>query len=182
MDRDEKLALFAEGRDVATAASKKDPACGPCHFWAGIDRALYGETSGIFRTIATLGIVRENLARAAEIVPGYAFGGPDRVLGLIDQKVPGILGGSNSRAEEHFEKAIAAAPQNPMNYLFLAKFYRETLEDEPKYRATLERARLKVQVPSTEEVESYEAWEELGVWTRSLGSKEVSNAAESVQR
>jgi hypothetical protein len=158
---DEKLELFGEGRDAATEAAKLDPDCGPCHFWAGINRAQYGSTSGIFRTIATLGIVRQNLERAAEIDPSYAFGGPNRVLGLIDQKVPGILGGSNSRAVEHFEKAIQAAPDSPLNYLFLAQHHRLEREDDAAFRETLKRAKQKVKVPPPAEVESYEAWREL---------------------
>lgn len=181
-DDDEKLALFGEGRDVASAAAKKDPACGPCHFWAGINRALYGQTSGIFRTIATLGVVRENLERAAEIDATYAYGGPDRILGLINEKVPGILGGSNRDAEAHFEKAIAAAPQNPLNYLFLAKFFRETLEDDGKYRATMERAKQKVVAPAPDDVESFEAWQEMAEWGRRLSSKKVSDASEGMER
>lgn len=160
-DRDEKLAILGEGRDVASAAALASPECAPCHFWAGINRALYGQASGIFRTIATLGIVRKNLERAAELDASYAYGGPDRVLGLIDQKVPGILGGSLKDAAAHFEKAIAAAPENPLNYLFLAKLQKEEREDLSAFKLVIERAQQRVKKPDAADIESFEAWNEL---------------------
>ena len=160
-EREQKLILFAEGRDAASLASISAPDCAPCHFWAGINRALYGEASGIFRAFATLGIVRQNLTRAAELDPSYAHGGPHRILGLIDQKLPGILGGSNSDAVQHFEKAIAAAPDNPLNYLFLAQLYRDEYKDEAAVRQVWERSQKKVRLPPASEIESMEAWNEL---------------------
>jgi hypothetical protein len=182
-DEDEKLALFAEGRDAASEAAKRDGNCGPCHFWAGINRALYGDAAGIFRMFATIGVVKEGLKRAAEIDPTYAHGGPDRVLGVLEQKVPGILGGSNRRAAEHFERAIQAVPTNPLNYLFLAKLQRDDLEDVAGLQTTLRRAKERVIEPPPDDVESYEAWAELKKWmTPQLASEAVTQAPQAVER
>lgn len=178
-ETEDKLKIFAAGRDVASAAAKAKPDCGPCHFWGGINRALFGETSGIFRTIATLGIVKQDLERAAEIDPAYAYGGPDRILGLIDQKVPGILGGSDTDAAAHFEKAITLAPTNPLNYLFLARLQKDEIEDDAAFKAVLIRAKAMVKMPLKEDVESYEAWSEL----KALGAEleEIPSSAQDVK-
>ncbi len=178
-DTDEKLKIFGEGRDIASAAAKAKPDCGPCHFWGGINRALFGETSGIFRAIATLGIVKRDLERAAELDPTYAYAGPDRILGLIDQKVPGILGGSDTEAAVHFEKAIALSPTNPLNYLFLARLEKNENENDVAFKAVLMRAKAHVKKPTELDVESYEAWNEL----KEMGAEleEVSSSAKDVK-
>src|SRR5205807_8794803 len=98
-DEDEKKNLFAEGREAGLAAIEIDPKCGACHFWTAINMAPYGEAAGVFKMIFTLGSVNDHLKQAAEADPAYAYGGAYRVLGRIQEKLPGILGGSNSRAK-----------------------------------------------------------------------------------
>ena len=48
---------------------------------------------------------------------------------MIEQAVPGVFGGSNSRARGYFEKAIETSPDEPLNYLALAKLLEEELDE-----------------------------------------------------
>src|SRR6185295_3326687 len=104
-----KEKIFREGVEAATAAAKLAPGCAACEFWAAIDTALLGETVGVFKMLSALGRVKERLHHVIELDPAYAYGGAFRLLGLIDQKLPGFLGGDNERARGYFEKAIRVA-------------------------------------------------------------------------
>lgn len=160
-DSERKLSLFREGKDAARWASRKKPDCVACHFWAAINMALLGDTAGPFRTLFLLKDILEHLERAAALDPSYAYGGPHRILGLVFQKLPGILGGSVSRAREELAKAIHAAPTSPLNYLFMAKLLKEELEDAPNAANLVAQAR-ELPPPAIDDIESWEAWEELG--------------------
>lgn len=159
-DVEEKKALFEEGKEAAARCLENSPDSAACHFWWAINGALYGETVGPFAMISSLARILEHLREASRLDPGYAYGGSHRVLGLIYQRLPGILGGSNSRAKEHFEKAIKAAPDEPMNYLFLARLLRDELSqtDEARRIALLGSQKEGI---SAERVESIEALAEL---------------------
>jgi hypothetical protein len=129
-DPDEKKALFAEGRDAALFAANREPSCAPCHFWAATNMALYGQEVGILKMLFSLKDIQSHLKATVALEPGYMFSGGYRVLGLIDQKLPGILGGSNERARQELERAVSGSPDEPLNYLFLARFYHDELHDD----------------------------------------------------
>ncbi|MHB9155630.1 MAG: hypothetical protein ACYC5N_08050 [Endomicrobiales bacterium] len=120
-ERAEKIRLFGAGRDAGLKALQLSPGSAEGHFWAAVNMALYGETAGVFKMLFTLGTVRGHLAKSAEREPGYAYGGAFRVLGKIEESLPGILGGSRDAAMTYYDKAIASVPDEPLNYLFKAK-------------------------------------------------------------
>lgn len=155
----QKTARFEEGKDSATRALEIDPECAPCHFWKAINMALLGQEIGAFKMIFSLKEILHHLEKVNEIDPAYAYGGSDRVVGLILAKLPGILGGSNSQARERFERAIKVAPEEPLNYLVLARL----LEKMGDLEAAVNTTRLGLQqpVPAPERTESVEAVGEL---------------------
>lgn len=162
-ENSEKEKIYAEGRDAGSRALKADPKCGGCHFWTAINMALYGETVGIFKMLFSLKSIQEHLRQSIAIDPTYAYGGAHRLLGLIDHKLPGILGGNNKRAREHFEKAIAVAPDEPLNSLFLARLLEKEFEDRAKAREIVEKA-LSHPLPSEERLEARDARADLEKW------------------
>jgi tetratricopeptide (TPR) repeat protein len=91
--------------------------------------ALYGQSVGVLNMLFTLGSVRDHLNKAVAIDPKYAYGGAYRILGKIDESLPGVLGGSRERARQYYEKAIEAAPDEPVNYFFLAKLLKYSYKD-----------------------------------------------------
>ena len=153
----EKETLYAEGRDVALQAVKLNPDCAPCQLLAGINMALYGESVGVVKMIFTLRPIRRHLRKSLELDPYFAEGAAARTLATIDQAVPFFLGGSKKRALQYYERALEIDPEEPLNYLFYARF----LEKRREYRSALslvERG-LALPRPGPERVESEHAWD-----------------------
>ncbi len=159
-DEGKKEIIFNEGRDFGLAAVKLDPECAPCYFWAAINMALFGETKGVFKTLFTLGTVEDHLKKSLKIDPTYAYAGAYRLLGLIEWKLPGILGGSDDEARVYFEKAIEIAPDEPLNFLFYARLLHEEFDDA-KRAVDLAKRGVGVPKPTPERMESLEAIDEL---------------------
>ncbi len=162
-DSDAKEKLFAEGREAGLQAAKLAPDCAACHFWAAVNIALHGETVGIFKSISVLPVVEAQLQETIRLDPTYAGAGAYRILGIIQQKLPGILGGSNRRAREYFEKSIALAPDEPLGFLFLARFEKSVEDDADAARRLVKRA-LAIPPEKLDRLESIEAREELLKW------------------
>jgi len=131
-DNSEKKKMFAEGRDAGIASLALNAGSAQANFWTGVNMALYGQTTGVVKMLFTVPGVRGYLIRSAAIDPSYAYGGAYRILGKIDQELPGILGGSNKAAKDYYEKAINAAPDEPLNYLFMADLVLKTDRDRLK--------------------------------------------------
>lgn len=165
---EEKLELFARGRDVGRAGIGADPECVACYFWTAVNMALYAHTAGVFRTLVTLPEVKAHLQKVVEKEPSYAYGSALRFLGLIEQNVPGILGGSNARARAYFEQALQIAPDEPLNYLAYAHFLKEELNDLPAWRELLLRSS-ELTAPTPDRIESVEAFQELRDYRKSQG-------------
>ena len=159
-DDDEKLQIFAEGRDAGKSALELAPKCAPCHFWTAINMALYGKHAGIFKMFFSISTIRHHLQETVNIDPGYAGAGAYRLLGLIEQKLPGILGGSNKRAKEYFEKAIRTVPDEPLNHLFLMKLLIEEMDDIEGAKAVAKKG-LAVPPPPPDRIESIGSLKEL---------------------
>jgi tetratricopeptide (TPR) repeat protein len=162
-DKDEQIKIFAEGRDAGLLSAELDHQCASCRFWAAINMALYGQTVGVVKMLFSLKQIRELLKESKALDPSYAHAGAQRLLGLIYQKVPGILGGSNSRAKDYFEEAISTAPDEPLNYLFLARLYREDLGDKPAALQAIQKGldTQKIAVATPDRLESIEALADL---------------------
>jgi len=159
-DSNKKLRYFLEGRDAGIKSTELAPNCAPCHFWTAINMALYGETAGVFKMIFSLATVKNHLKTSMAADPTYAFGGAQRLLGLIEQKLPGILGGDDQRALKYFEQAIVTAPDEPLNYLFLARLLSKELK-QPEKAKQVARTGLSVPAPASDRVESIEALNDL---------------------
>lgn len=158
---DAKKDHFRNGRLIARRAIKFDKDCVACHFWAGVNTALYGESIGTLGSVFLLQDVREHLQSVLDLDPSYAQGGAYRILAIIKEKLPGALGGSNQEAEEYFQKAIEQAPKEPMNYLFLTKLLLKSQPDRSREAAELVLLALSQPVPDAGQVESLEARKEL---------------------
>lgn len=152
---EEQTSLFKQGADVAQQAAERNPQCGPCQFWTAINMAQYGEKVGVIKMLFTLSEIVERLEKAASLSPDHAMAGPDRVLGTVYQTLPGILGGDDEKARKHFEKAIEHRPDEPVNYLSLAKLLKETENTDEALRVAQKGLeKLKVSSISLESQES----------------------------
>jgi len=126
--KEERKRIYAEGRDAGRRAAELAPDCADCHFWTAINMTLYGQSAGVIRMLFTLSEIRERLERSMALQPDYAFGGAQRLLAMIEDGLPFFLGGSDARAREYYEMAIAVAPDEPLNYEYYAVFLQERRE------------------------------------------------------
>jgi hypothetical protein len=157
----EQEKIFNEGQLAGKQASELDPKCAPCQFWTAINMALYGQAVGVVKMLFTLDEIQTRLKKVIALDPGYAGSGAYRLLGTIQWKLPGILGGSNKRAKENFEKAIETSPNETLNYLFLARLLRKEYPEEDAKAIELAKQGLAVDKSKLERVESFEALEDL---------------------
>ena len=166
----EKAKLFEEGRDAALRVAEKFPDCAPCHFWTAINHALLGSEKGVFSSASGLKKVREHAYRVLELDATYAQGGAHRLLAQIDKALPGILGGSNSRARKHFEAAIQIAPDEPMNYYELSQLLANEFDD-PQAALDIAKKGLAIGPLPADRVEGNETLDHLKIWILKLNEK-----------
>jgi hypothetical protein len=65
--------------------------------------------------------VRAELETVLRIDPAFMRGSADRALGRYFFRVPSLLGGSKSRAEQHLRASLAYDPQSTISHYFLAE-------------------------------------------------------------
>jgi hypothetical protein len=172
---------FEEGRDAGLRASELDPKCASCRFWAAINMALYGQTVGVFKMLFSLSQIQDLLKQSIALDPKYAYSGAQRLLGLIYEKIPGVIGGSNEQAKNYFHEAINLSPDEPMNYLNLAQLQMNEFHDSNGALETARHGLLANEVSSlsSDRVESREALKQLKEFEASLSSqKELSTREE----
>jgi hypothetical protein len=162
IEKDTKLKqeLFAEGRDAAEFGTKREPSCAACHFWAATNMILFGQEVGTMKMLFSLTEIQAHLKRTMELDPKYMSSGAYRVQGLIEWKLPRILGGTSKAARENLEKAVASSPDEPLNFLFLARFLEEEMHDPVQALAVAKHGMAIKGIPA-ERLESLESLGEL---------------------
>ncbi len=169
-DSQQKEKAYFQGQEAALKGIALNSSCSPCYFWAAINGALYGETVGVIKMLFSLNKIKEYIEESIRLDPSYAYGGGYRLLGLIYQKVPGFFGGSNEKAKNYFLQAIKVSPDEPLNYLFLARLMKSELGDDSEARIMIQRGLSLPQLPR-ERIESHEALNEL----RSLSAQNLTS-------
>jgi tetratricopeptide (TPR) repeat protein len=120
------------------AASVAHPTLGAAvHFWAAVHWGLWGETKGSMAAVHK-GIakrIRDHASIAIALDETFERGGPRRLLGRLHAVAPRVpfFTGWVSRAQgvEHLERAVAIAPEDLANRLYLAE---ARLDLRPAYR------------------------------------------------
>jgi len=153
---DDRRRIFEEGHKIAETAAERAPDCAPCHMLAGVNQALWGQEVGIFRVISGLPRVKRHLQLSTDLDPTFAGASALRVRAQIARVLPSWLGGGKKRARSYLYRAIEIAPNEPLNYYFLAKLLLKDYGDRDK---ALEIARrgLSVPPPGPEFVESVDS-------------------------
>jgi len=144
-ERAEKLEYFHRGMDLARQAVALNADCVEAHFWLGANEGSYGDAKGVMKSLAMVKPIRHEMAEVIRINDHFSGGGAYRVLGVVDYKVPGLVGVSKKRAKEELDKALAMGPNDPFTHYYLAEFYKIT-GDDAKKTAELEILRT-LQVP-----------------------------------
>ena len=174
-DTDELKKLYTEGRDISMKCLEVAPNYVPCHFWGAINMVLYAETVGVVKMLFSLGKVREHLQRAIALDPTFMGGGAYRLEATIEEKLPGILGGSYDRAREFYEKSIQYGQQEPLNYFAYARLLLKEFQDSER-ALEVARSGLEVDAPTPERIEAIDAIRDLKEFFRLYARKPTEDS------
>jgi hypothetical protein len=128
---DNKKVIYLKGETQAEAAIAitGEDSYAEGYYYAGINLARWAEANGIIASISHKGELIDYMNKASDparttragddgkTVDGY---GPDRVLGRMYKKLPGILGGDHNLSLKYLREAVDNAAGNSLNVVYLA--------------------------------------------------------------
>lgn len=120
---------FQDGIKAGNLAIAQEPKSVEGHFWLGVNLALLLSIQRHRANFRSAIRTRPTLKRALEIDSAYHDAGALRVLGRLDHKLP-FLFGSNRRARDYYEQALAIAPNNSVTRIYLAELLLDMKEVE----------------------------------------------------
>ena len=91
------------------------------HFWLAANLGAIAETQGRLTGLRLRGEIKRELERVLAIDPAFQQGSADRALGRWYLKVPGLFGGSRSKAERHLRRSLTYNPHSTASLFFLAE-------------------------------------------------------------
>lgn len=117
------LRYFKQGMDWGRQALDQDPESAEAHFWLASNLLSYGNAKGAWTSLRLIRQVRAHLAQVLARNPAYLGGGADRILGILDYKIPGFVGGNAKRGFEHLQRALRFDPDNPVTWYYVADYH-----------------------------------------------------------
>lgn len=114
---------YEKGGEYGKDAAKASPEKPGGYFFEAANLARENNLKGTFSNLWGISTVRRLNEKTASIAPDYFYGGPDRFFCALYAKLPGLLGGSTSKAIDHGKRAAAAFPDYAGNRYFLAEAY-----------------------------------------------------------
>lgn len=136
-DRKVKQEIYQKGIDAARKAMSLQQGKAEGHFWLGVSYGVFGEATGIMKSLSLVGPIKLEMNTVLKIDPNCEGGGPDRVLGRLYYRLPWIAGGNKKKSLEYLQKSLKLAPANTLTKLYLADTY-WSLGQKDKARTELE--------------------------------------------
>ena len=100
------------------------------HYWHAVNLGLHGLANGIMKSLGNKDAMFESLNKAIKIDPNYHVGGPYRVRGRLYFKLPGLVGGSNSKALADLKEAKKIGKDCRLNHVYFAQVAADELDEE----------------------------------------------------
>jgi len=122
-NKEEAIAHYGKGREYGRKASEIAPGKPGGYFFEAANLARQNNLKGTFSNVLGISTVRKLNEKTAGIDPDYFYRGTDRFFCAFYTKLPGLLGGSTSKAIEFGKRAVAAYPNYAGNRFFLAEAY-----------------------------------------------------------
>lgn len=121
--KNEKHYYFEKGRRYGEALAQEQPAWAEGHYWLALNLCGLAKNSGPRRGLKLVPKIVEEMEQALLVSPGYEQAGPHRVLGRIYYECPSwpLSVGNIHDSLKHLAAAVAIAPDNSTNHLFLAE-------------------------------------------------------------
>jgi tetratricopeptide (TPR) repeat protein len=150
-DNVKRQAAYKEGAKAAKQAFELDESNADAHFFHAVNLGNAARLQGLTNGALVVNELKSCLTRAIEINPRHAQS--LQMMGGMLLDLPWFLGGSEKKAQEHLERAIAADGNYANARILVAKLYRKQgrIEDarkqleavvhveHPHYRYTWER-------------------------------------------
>ena len=121
-ERRARMDFFETGIRYGEKAVDLYPQSAEAHFWLGVNYGSFGDTKGVLKSLFLIKPIRSQMEIVNHLNERYQDGGADRVLGILDYKVPGFAGGDKWRAGEWLKKAYDINPWNPITLYYLGEY------------------------------------------------------------
>jgi hypothetical protein len=108
--------VAAGTRAVAINASRPEG-----YFWRAANMGALAESFGIMQGLKYRGRIKDDLEKVLAMDAGWQQGSADRALGRWYDKVPGLFGGSDDKAEAHYRASLKYNPDSTASLFFLAE-------------------------------------------------------------
>jgi len=122
-DERRKLLETAIGR--GERAVRLQPSRVEGHYWLGACYGSYAEARGGFKAWRLASKLRTEMEAAVRLQPDFEGGDAFLALGELDLQLPGLFGGSRSRAIARMEEGLKVSPENLELRLTLARGYQQ---------------------------------------------------------
>jgi tetratricopeptide (TPR) repeat protein len=108
----DRKAQLERGIAAGQRAIKAEPDKPQGHFWTAADMGTLAQSFGLSQGIKYGGTIKRELETSIRLAPGWQNGSAESALGRFYEAAPWIAGGSDSKAETWYRKAIAIGPEN----------------------------------------------------------------------
>jgi tetratricopeptide (TPR) repeat protein len=121
--KEEKSRYFEKGEHYSQLLVKEKPVGPEGHYWLAMNLCGLAEQGGARRGLKIVPEIVDEMQKALKENPAYYQAGPHRVLGRIYFECPSwpLSVGNMPQAYSHLSAAVALAPENSTNHLFLAE-------------------------------------------------------------
>jgi len=117
----ERKAVLESGIAAARTAITLAPDRPEGHFWLAANMGALAESFGLRQGLKYRGTIKDELLIVLKLDPAFQEGSADRALGRWYARVPGLFGGSTSKAEEHLRQSLKYGPNSTASHFFLAE-------------------------------------------------------------
>jgi len=111
---------LTKAKPHADEAIKLDPKNGAAYYWKA---CLLLHEADVERSLGLANQALKLLDQAESLQPGIDQGGPSRMKGRVYQDMPGIFGGSTSKAIALYRKSLESDPDCITTHLWLGEAY-----------------------------------------------------------
>jgi tetratricopeptide (TPR) repeat protein len=109
-----------EGMKHGEQAVKLDPNSGAAHYWFAANLLHAADAE---RSLGRAKDALKQLELADQLSPKIDEGGPSRMRGKVLEDLPGLFGGSTSKAIASYLRSLELAPDNITTHLWLGEAY-----------------------------------------------------------
>jgi tetratricopeptide (TPR) repeat protein len=121
--KEEKTRYFEKGQGYSETLVREKPDWPEGHYWLALNLCGLAEQGGARRGLKLIPEIVEELDKALKENPAYDQAGAHRVLGRLYFECPSwpLSVGNIPQSYSHLSAAVAIAPENSTNHLFLAE-------------------------------------------------------------